>query len=201
MKNVCRTGILVQDASDVLIQGNQLWANGTPLSLNVGIYIKAISSNQTNIIVKDNYVGPFTEATNVGTGGISFFTSGGFTINDLVIDGNYVQTMTNTNVSHGIYTGGAYGVNRLILTNNTVLGTIEVYPTSLICYGNNALRLIQYSGLGNIRGQGNAAPAAGSYYIGDIWLNTVIAASGNLGWICTTAGAPGTWKTWGAISA
>lgn len=48
-----------------------------------------------------------------------------------------------------------------------------------------------------------AAPASANYkgFVGmKVW-NTAAAASGTIGWVCTTGGKPGTWKTWGAISA
>lgn len=46
-----------------------------------------------------------------------------------------------------------------------------------------------------------AAPASGSWAVGEIVWNNAPAASGFIGWVCTTAGTPGTWKTWGVISA
>lgn len=42
-----------------------------------------------------------------------------------------------------------------------------------------------------------AAPVAGTWAVGDIVWNTAPAAGGNLGWICTTAGTPGTWQRFG----
>jgi hypothetical protein len=50
---------------------------------------------------------------------------------------------------------------------------------------------------------GAAAPilGAGTWAIGDIVLNTAPTAGGTIGWVCTAAGDPGTWKTWGAITA
>lgn len=48
---------------------------------------------------------------------------------------------------------------------------------------------------------GSAAPTTGTWAVGDICWNTVPAAGGYLGWVCTTAGTPGTWKTFGAITA
>lgn len=49
---------------------------------------------------------------------------------------------------------------------------------------------------------GAAAPAAGTWAQGDIRINTG-AASGTtkVGWICITAGAPGTWKAFGDVAA
>lgn len=48
---------------------------------------------------------------------------------------------------------------------------------------------------------GTAAPTVGNYMVGDILYNTAPMAGGNIGWVCTTAGSPGTWKVFGAISA
>ena len=46
-----------------------------------------------------------------------------------------------------------------------------------------------------------AAPTAGPWLAGDRCLNLSAAASGYIGWVCTAAGTPGTWKTYGAITA
>jgi len=53
---------------------------------------------------------------------------------------------------------------------------------------------------GNNVTYGSAAPTAGTWNQGDIVFNTGAAASGTIGWVCTTAGSPGTWKTFGTIS-
>jgi hypothetical protein len=46
----------------------------------------------------------------------------------------------------------------------------------------------------------SAAPSTGTYIVGDIYYNTTPSAGGNIGWVCTTAGSPGTWKTFGTIA-
>lgn len=48
---------------------------------------------------------------------------------------------------------------------------------------------------------GSAAPSTGTWQPGDIVFNASPAAGGRVGWVCTAAGSPGTWKTFGAISA
>jgi len=48
---------------------------------------------------------------------------------------------------------------------------------------------------------GAAAPTTGTWAQGDIVINTGAAASGQVGWVCVTAGTPGTWKTFGVIVA
>lgn len=46
----------------------------------------------------------------------------------------------------------------------------------------------------------NAAPTTGAWNVGDIAYNSSPTAGGYIGWVCTVAGTPGTWKTFGAIS-
>lgn len=50
-------------------------------------------------------------------------------------------------------------------------------------------------------GNNSAAPTTGTWVVGDIVYHSAPAASGFIGWVCTTAGTPGTWKTFGAIAA
>jgi hypothetical protein len=49
--------------------------------------------------------------------------------------------------------------------------------------------------------QFSAAPSSGTWAVGDVVWNSVPTAGGTIGWVCTTAGTPGTWKTFGAIAA
>lgn len=46
-----------------------------------------------------------------------------------------------------------------------------------------------------------AVPTLGTWSRGQTLTNTSPSASGNMGWVCVTAGTPGTWKTYGAIGA
>ena len=48
---------------------------------------------------------------------------------------------------------------------------------------------------------GAAAPTAGTWAQGDAVYNTAPAAAGTVGWVCVTAGTPGTWKAFGTIAA
>lgn len=48
---------------------------------------------------------------------------------------------------------------------------------------------------------GNSAPASGTWAVGDKVWNTTPTAAGYIGWVCVTAGTPGTWKEFGAIAA
>lgn len=56
---------------------------------------------------------------------------------------------------------------------------------------------------GGIRGTAAraSAPGTGTHAVGEVVFNVDPIATGFIGWVCVTAGTPGTWKTWGVISA
>lgn len=49
--------------------------------------------------------------------------------------------------------------------------------------------------------RGEAPPSSGKHERGDKVWNTAPSAGGVIGWVCVTAGTPGTWKAFGAIEA
>lgn len=51
----------------------------------------------------------------------------------------------------------------------------------------------------NVTAYGTTAPTVGTWNQGDVVYDTTPSASGKIGWVCTTAGTPGTWKAFGAI--
>lgn len=48
--------------------------------------------------------------------------------------------------------------------------------------------------------QDTAAPTVGEAAVGDVVYNIAPVSGGYIGWVCTVAGTPGTWKTFGVIS-
>jgi hypothetical protein len=44
---------------------------------------------------------------------------------------------------------------------------------------------------------GTASPTSGNYVLGDLCYNTAPSIGGFVGWVCTTAGSPGTWEGFG----
>lgn len=52
-----------------------------------------------------------------------------------------------------------------------------------------------------IMAYGSAAPTTGPHARGEIVFNNAPSAGGKVGWVCTTAGTPGTWKPFGVIDA
>lgn len=63
------------------------------------------------------------------------------------------------------------------------------------------MKKLPSGGVMNLEAYGTAAPVAGQHYQGDIvWINAP-APAGFIGVVCTADGVPGTWKTFGGISA
>ena len=58
------------------------------------------------------------------------------------------------------------------------------------------------SGTGNYPDpfSGSAAPTTGTWAVGDRFWNSAPASAGYIGWVCTVAGTPGTWKGFGTIA-
>lgn len=75
--------------------------------------------------------------------------------------------------------------------SNLVVGLIAIH------YGGTAARWqppgYSYSALPR-QYYGSATPSTGAWKVGDIMWNTAPASGGTPGWVCTTAGSPGTWK-------
>lgn len=75
------------------------------------------------------------------------------------------------------------------------------YPRDL-AVGGIGFRNGYYAGSGmKYRGVGSAAPSSGAWLRGDIVYNDSPSAGGLIGWVCVASGSPGTWKTFGAITA
>lgn len=58
-----------------------------------------------------------------------------------------------------------------------------------------------YSNACDSFGYGGAAPTTGTWARGDVVLNGAPSAGGTPGWVCTTAGTPGTWKAQANVAA
>lgn len=48
--------------------------------------------------------------------------------------------------------------------------------------------------------RGTGAPTTGTWAVGDTVYHSAPTAGGFIGWVCVTAGTPGTWKTFGAVT-
>ena len=101
-----------------------------------------------------------------------------------------------TNVAFSLANGTSYGAVSSFINNvgpsaSTGTGGLLQVPFAVLGAGNTAKKWMY----------GTAIPASGTWQVGDTIWNTAPTAGGFIGWVCTTAGTPGTWKTFGAITA
>jgi hypothetical protein len=111
--------------------------------------------------------------------------SAGVQYNWLINDGSQVIEINPQSSPNGGDTFTAYTTSAA-KTTITGIGTTKV--TSAGTYVYQAYPLL------------SAAPTTGTWAVGNIVYNTAPASAGYIGWVCTVAGTPGTWKTFGLIS-
>lgn len=98
-----------------------------------------------------------------------------------------------------VYVGGSLGDQAVRLVDSPVLvGNIqtESIDRKFVSGATESYKQLQqkYS-------YGGAAPTSGTWERGDIVWDTTPSDGQFIGWVCTASGSPGTWKTWGVISA
>jgi len=213
------------NTADGVTISNNILAN----SLNRGIYLHDLSNvqvydnliqncaaqgmfleNAVNIWVRNNrIINPCTDNATATEFGIQTALA----CSEIVMEGNRV-TDTLGNMRYGFYLNHP-ALDSLTFRNNYTTGATDqgarlnaVSPVRE--WANNDLS----GGIGRIvsppsSGRGHrfserfdtAAPTTGTWAVGDRVWNTAPAANGTMGWVCTTAGTPGTWKTFGTIAA
>lgn len=85
--------------------------------------------------------------------------------------------------------------------NSPVDKIVDTPRAGVVSFSNYNLSgaMTDYNGL-IVEGRASAIPTTGTYAVGSIIYNTAPASAGYIGWVCTVAGTPGTWKTFGLIS-
>ena len=114
-------------------------------------------------------------------------------INKLVVSGNDFDT------SFGRVLTAAGDVNGTF-ANNTLLGD-QIGAGSISNTSEPNGFLFQNNvGLEKLVGFRNSIPTVGAHNLADKYYKNFPALGGTMGWVCTIAGSPGTWKEFGAIS-
>ncbi len=127
-----------------------------------------------------------------------FLTTGG---NNSALGGfaGYSVTTGTDNTFIG-YSAGFTGLQKVDAVNTTAIGR-GAYTTD-----DNTVQLGSASVVGVGVGQNkihwlSAAPVTGTWARGSVVFNLSITAGGSMGWMCTTAGTPGTWKAMPNVAA
>lgn len=97
---------------------------------------------------------------------------------------------------HGVST--TYTMRTLAVGNEVASGLtyFAASGTPMLTQVNNN----RVGGVTNVEYQDTAAPASGTWVVGDRVVNATPAAGAASGWVCVAAGTPGTWKEYAPIS-
>ena len=175
---------------------------------NNDVYIKfpantSFSDWDTNGVVNcRNYTTIIKNNRIYGTrGGIRIDTN---QIKELIIKDNSIEADSNETNSCGIVVLDASSVktiNNLVIEDNSFKNTTRnvVGGTKI----NPCIRQADWYGVRIFYGatipSSDSSVSNLTFKRGDIFLNTEPSSSGYIGWVCITAGTPGTWRRFGAI--
>lgn len=171
-------------------------------SSSMTVFGNSIDSTRQSAIVLIGTVNSFVTNNNITNVNINNAVDGD------VYDGIVIDGASNTNKIFGntlfqVGAKGRYAVNNLGGSNyfdgndstGYVSGTYNQDATKT-AFGNTSLEIVKprisYAA---------SVPTASNWRRGDIVYNSLPSAGTFLGWVCVTGGAPGVWKTFGAISA
>ena len=187
--------------NNLVISNNIVKDNSADLLNALTTACLSVAVGSQHIITNNsfNLAGPWVSGTfrNVMSGG---------GLSDSIIKGNYLYGGRNT--ING-------GLDNSIITNNRIDSVEKVINSDTGSQGGifinnildnytNLLDSGDYAGFSysiQKQSQGASAPTDGDWSVGDKVYNSSPSASGTVGWVCTSGGTPGTWKTFGAISA
>lgn len=140
------------------------------------------------VVISDNTIKNVTIANNVLTN----LASG---TDALSLQGVTGGTMTGVNINNNTVIGGRYGIYNDVVKVRELWGSNNRFSGQSIS-ANNGATFVEYdSTTGKVFTRGTAAPTDNTvtWAVGDTAWNT--ANDNVLGWKCTTAGSPGTWKS------
>ena len=142
-----------------------------------------------------------------------FFVFGAWTKHNFSNDGNIVAWVKATavedyysNNNNWVFKGGIFqfpttGTLQFGFRNlASVAGVGQVTAPVLAELGSN-LDLLSAESSNFTNFSGTAVPTTGTWKRGDVVLNTTPSAGGTPGWVCVTAGTPGTWKAMANLAA
>ena len=187
-------GIRVTNSDHVAITSNTI----EPGTLHLGIILSysAASSYATN----NNYVSVGNNTIRSALYGVYAIevvagTISGNTFADCATAGMYVNACKNLAV-----TGNTVTTDSDVVAIHTAGTNVDctVESNSIPPRDSYAQPFVRQYGTGvMVVVYGTAAATQGTWAVGDIIYDTAPSAGGNIGWVCTTAGTPGTWEGFG----
>lgn len=185
-----RDGIFVSNTGNVRIQNNifkNIDADGSSNCLTLsGNTIVKIEGN----VFQSDVLSSYTASNFI----YLYNSTSGWSVQ---INNNQFYNVNATAFTNIVEAGSDYSNSNISFINNIVSGAVTTPLAS------NVDLIQKFGNLGT--GYPTITYAAGipgayTWKVGDVVYNTVPTSGGNIGWVCTTAGTPGTWKTFGTIA-
>ena len=158
-------------------------------------YAPAVAQYRGNFISGNQILGYTSLAYGITIDGV-------YERNNIII-GNRIK---NNNGASGYDCFNSTGITSIV--SNNIFEGRGFYTGVLVTYSNNigavlsAVGLLtQTNGANSVYYTSASPPSTGTYNVGDISWNQAPAAGGTPGWVCTTAGTPGTWKAMANLAA
>ena len=130
------------------------------------------------------------------TGSGGSYSGNAFEVVDSTDYAGMVSDITVNYCNNGATLSGVSDISNLRVTNAsnipwwvTRAGGTGARTTDLIDATSNRLTV-----------SASAAPTNGWWAVGDVCYDSGVSAGGTVGWVCTTAGSPGTWKAFGSVA-
>jgi parallel beta-helix repeat protein len=201
-------GIRIQDGiAGVVIDRNRI-RNVAGVAISADMYDLVALLSTKDCLIQNNVI------TSVTGAGIQF-NAGNFVVsgNTLIGCSNaadyYIKAITG-GASQSL--NGYIGENTLVSASGSIIAFINIEGDLMnnVQIGTNSfVGPVSPTGKTNtfgISGRNpgifmDTLPLAGTWQVGDIIWKATPAAAGFIGWVCTTAGTPGTFKTFGTIQA
>ena len=204
--NVCGNHITIKNASSATQMGIEVNANAN--IANIAICNNVINGGSYASIrverTSSNTLTGCVVSGNIATGGnsenIPLRLSG---VVRGMVTGNYLSgSSTNAVVLHSNSTHVRYENNVSITSQTDNLNLQNTNTASFWGKSNYFNGEVENTGTGMVVEQLSAAePAAGTAAVGDTWWDLSPTAGATPGGMCTTAGAPGTWKNFANLAA
>ena len=204
----CQDGImLTQRCGHSIIAGNileNITAKG--ISIEGNTHYAAMTDSPYHITIEGNNINGAVHAIKVING--SYVLINDNTMSDISQYGVWLTyvgaaascyteycTVTNNSINGDGYAGIIHDdfsrTRHNMIRGNSIFGFTN--KVSIVNVWNGDFE-IPNATTQNVVGLNIAAPWGGTWRVGDIAWNTTPAAGGTPGWVCTTAGTPGTWK-------
>jgi len=148
-------------------------------------FIDVVATSASSVAISNNCVSTY---------------SGSPIVNCMTVANNTLTTIGTTGFTY-LNTVGLSISNGSLTQKTLVSGNDFTLASTVYNASNDSIFTENVTGDRIIRTTGSTAPSSGTWKVGDRVVLDSPTAGGYIGYVCTTAGTPGTWKGYGAIQA